>query len=71
MSIGQLKRRAEALRRKLDTPDKRGYSLEELHRALWVQDRASYQALVDEGICSARFFQEAFEREDAGRMAIE
>jgi hypothetical protein len=64
MSIAQLKRRTDALHRTLGGTRKRSFTLEELHRALWHQDKRAYRKLVGEGCRSAQFFQQEFERED-------
>jgi len=43
----------------------RSFTLEELHRMLWQQNKRAYLKLAREGYRSVQFHQEQFEREDA------
>ena len=45
----------------------RCFTLEQLHRMLWLQDRGVFLSLVREGCNSARSYQQQFEREEADR----
>jgi hypothetical protein len=47
----------------------RSFTLEELHRMLWQQDKPAFLRLVQEGCTSARSFQRQFEQADRAMQA--
>ena len=69
MSTREMRRRLAKVQEKVNPVHDGTYTLEELCRLMWRQDRKQYMEMVAEGDSILRAFTGQFEREDAERAA--
>jgi hypothetical protein len=67
MSTRQIRKRVEKVEEKVCPEHDGSYTLEELCRMLWRQDKRGYLEMANGGDHTLRLFVQQFEREDAER----